>query len=320
MQKRELVIIGAGPAGLSAAIYGRRAGLDVLVLEHNAPGGQIRNTDEIENMPGVLKAKGLDLAESFQQHAEHFKAEILSTDVNELKIDGERKIVLTSQEEIEAKAVIIASGASHKELGVPGEIRFKGAGVSYCAVCDANFFVNEVVAVIGGGNTAVEEANYLTQFAQKVYIIHRRDSFRADRLAVDRLMNNPKIQPMLNTEVEEIEGSNLVESLKIKDLKSGQISTLEATGVFIYVGTSPHLEFIKNLKDSQGQDLIKLNKGWVATGKHLETSLPGVFAAGDVRDTPLRQVVTAAADGAVAAISAYHYIESGGAALELERK
>lgn len=321
MQVRELVILGAGPAGLSAAIYGRRAGLDVLVIEKGAPGGQIRITDEIENMPGVIQSTGLALAENFRKHAEHFQTEFLTTDVQELKIDQGRKIVVTSTGEIEAKAVIIATGASFRKLGCPGEAEFTGAGVSYCAVCDANFFVDEVVAVVGGGNTAVEEALYLTKFAQKVYVIHRRDEFRADKMARQRAAECEKIVPVWDSVVEAIEGEDLVERVLVKNIKTGETSHLDVAGVFMFVGTYPHVEFLDHLKRESGEGPIKQRDGgWIVTGAHMETTVPGVFAAGDVRDTPLRQVVTAASDGAIAAMSAYHYLETGGEALELARK
>ena len=321
MRQRELFILGAGPAGLSAAIYGRRAGLDVLVIEKGAPVGQIRITDEIENMPGVIHSTGLDLAENFRKHAEHFKAEFLATDIQKLKVENGRKIVVTSAGEIEAKAVIIATGASFKKLGCPGEAEFIGAGVSYCAVCDANFFVDEVVAVVGGGNTAVEEALYLTKFASKVYVIHRRDQFRADKMACQRAAECEKLVPVWDSVVEAIEGEDLVERVRVKNVKTGETSALEVAGVFMFVGTYPHVEFLEHLKEESDSGWIERREGgWIVTGPHMNTSLPGVFAAGDVRDTPLRQVVTAAADGAIAAMSAYHYIESGGQALELARK
>ncbi len=314
MQPRELVILGAGPAGLTAAVYARRAGLDTLVIEKGAPGGQIRITDEIENWPGTIHTGGVELADTFRKHAEHFKAEFLTADIKALKVEGGRKIVSTSAGDIEARAVIVATGASFKKLGCPGEAEFIGAGVSYCAVCDAAFFTDEVVAVVGGGNTAVEEALYLTRFASKVYIIHRRDQFRAERLACERAAKCDKLAPVWDSVVEAIEGDGVVERVRVKNVKTGDISTLDVAGVFMFVGTAPHVDFIPPglLEQREG--------GWIVTGERLQTSAPGIFAAGDVRDTPLRQVVTAAADGAVAAMSAYHYIETGGQALELARK
>ncbi len=314
MQQRELVILGAGPAGLSAAMYARRAGLDTLVIEKGAPGGQIRITDEIENWPGTIHSTGVELAETFRKHAEHFKAEFLTADIKELKVEGGRKIVVTSAGDIEAKAVIIATGAFFRKLGCPGEQEFIGAGVSYCAVCDAAFFTDEVIAVVGGGNTAVEEALYLTRFASKVYIIHRRDKFRAERLAAERAANCEKLVPVWDSVVEAIEGEDLVERIRVKNVKTNEITTLDVAGVFMFVGTAPHVEYLTPgfLEQREG--------GWIVTGAQMQTSVPGVFAAGDVRETPLRQVVTAAADGAIAAMSAYHYIDSGGQALELARK
>ncbi len=321
MEKRELVILGAGPAGMAAAVYGRRAGLDVLIIEKAIPGGQIRITDEIENMPGVIHATGPDLAETFRKHAEHFKAEFRTAEVETVKIENGQKIIVTSTGEIQASAIIVATGASFKKLGIPGEAEFVGAGVSYCAVCDANFFVDETVAVVGGGNTAVEEAMYLTKFAKKVYVVHRRDQFRADRVACQRAAENEKIVPIWDTVVEAIEGEDLVERLQLKNIKTGEASTLEVAGVFMFVGTYPHVKFLDGLKEKTSQGWIEQKDGgWIVTGPHMNTSLPGVFAAGDVRDTPLRQVVTAVSDGAIAAMGAYHYIESGGQSLEMERK
>jgi thioredoxin reductase (NADPH) len=313
MEKRELVILGAGPAGLAAAVYGRRAGLDTLVIEKGIPGGQIRITDEIENWPGIIHATGVELADNFRKHAEHFKTDFLTADIKELKMEGERKIVITSSGEIEAEAVIVATGAFFRKLGCPGEQKFIGCGVSYCAVCDASFFVDEVVAVVGGGNTAVEEAIYLTRFAKKVYVIHRRDNFRAERLACKRAAKNEKLAPVFDSVVESIEGQDMVERVLVKNVKTGKKSSLDVAGVFIFVGTSPHVEFMNNLVEQK-------EGGWIVTGPRMDTSVPGIFAAGDVRDTPLRQVLTAASDGAIAAMSAYHYIETHGQSLELVRK
>ena len=300
MEKRQLVIIGGGPAGLTSAIYGRRAGLDVLVLEKGAFGGQITITDEIENWPGVKKATGQELATSLREHAEVFKPEFRDCSVTGIHIKDGHKIITTNKGDIQADAVIIASGANFKKAGCPGELEFIGKGVSYCAVCDGAFFEELEVAVIGGGNTAVEEAVYLTQFASKVYIIHRRDSFRADKIPVDRAMANPKIVPVWDSVVESIVGSDMVDKLVLKNVKTGEISDLPVSGVFVFIGTEPNIEFLGDLVEKRG--------GWIKTNEKMETSVEGILAAGDVRDKYLRQVVTAAADGAIAAMSAYDYI------------
>ncbi|HPA58788.1 MAG TPA: thioredoxin-disulfide reductase [Synergistales bacterium] len=301
MEKRELVIIGAGPAGLTAAIYGKRSGLDVLVLEKGIPGGQINVTDEIENWTGVIHASGAELADTFRKHAEHFKAEFRETEVKGITVDGGRKVIHTDGDDIEAEAVIIATGASFKKLGAPGEKELTGRGVSYCAVCDGAFFEDQEIAVIGGGNTAVEEAVYLTQFASKVTIIHRRDSFRADRLAIERAMSNPKIEVIWNTVVEEIIGEDMVEKLVLKNVRTGETSDLAVSGVFVFAGMDPNVSFMQGLVDSVGG-------GWIVTNERMETSIEGIFAAGDVRDKYLRQVITAAGDGATAAMAASAYI------------
>ena len=301
MEKRELVIIGAGPAGLTAAIYGRRAGLDVLLLEKGVPGGQINTTSEIENWPGVEESTGPDLSETFRKHAEKFKTEFRDCDVTSVEVRGDSKVIVTDKGEIEAEAVIVATGAYFRRLGCEGEGEHIGQGVSYCAVCDGAFFEDEEIAVVGGGNTAVEEGEYLTSFASKVYIIHRRDEFRADRAAVARALANPKIVPVWNTVVEKIEGDGLVENLVLKNIKTGEVSDLPVAGVFMFVGQLPHDEPVRGLVEAA-------KGGWIKTNDDMETSVEGIFAAGDVRDKGLRQVVTAASDGAIAAMSASAYI------------
>lgn len=304
MEKRELVIIGAGPAGLTSAMYGRRAGLDVLLLEKGIPGGQINITDEIENWPGVIHSSGSDLGLSFRKHAEHFKTEFRDCTVSGIEIRNGSKIVLTDKGEVEAEAIILATGASFRKLGCKGEAEFTGGGVSYCAVCDAAFFEDETIAVIGGGNVAVEEAGYLTRFASKVYIIHRRDEFRADRLAIEQALSNPKIEPIWNSVVESIEGEGLVEKLVLKNVKTGEVTDLPVAGVFIFVGTEPNISYL----GEQGALVNQTRGGWIDTNDKMETSVEGIFAAGDIREKYLRQVVTAAGDGAVASMAAYSYI------------
>lgn len=304
MEERELVIIGGGPAGMTAAVYGRRAGLDVLVLEKGKCGGQILITSEIENYMGQKHISGLDLADSFRDHAEKFGAEIRKAVVKEIKNLNGTNTVVTKDGNIRAKAVIVATGAAFRRLGAKGEKEFTGAGVSYCAVCDGAFYQDEEVAVIGGGNTAVEEACYLTQFASKVYIVHRRDEFRADRVACERACNNPKIVPIWNSVLESVNGDGLVESITIKNVKTNELSDITVAGVFVFVGTLPITECLGDLCE-------RMDGGWIKTDRHMATSVPGIFAAGDVRDTPLRQVLTAASDGAIAAMTAYHWITTG---------
>ena len=301
MNTRELAIIGAGPAGLTAAIYGRRAGLDTLVIEKGVPGGQILITDEVENWPGVKRATGQELADLLRAHAEVFGPEFFRADVRGMAREGEFWKVQTDEGDITAKAVIIASGAYFKRLGCPGEAKLTGMGVSYCAVCDGAFFEGETVAVIGGGNTAVEEAGYLTRFADKVYIVHRRDRFRADRMAAERALKNPKIVPVWDSVVESVEGDGAVDHLALKNVKTGALSNLKVAGVFIFVGVMPHAAYLGDLLETRPG-------GWIVTNARMETSQPGIFAAGDVRDSDLRQMITAAGDGARAAMAAYQYI------------
>lgn len=302
-EKRELVIIGAGAAGLSAAIYGRRAWLDVLVLEKAIPGGQINNTDEIENYPGITGATGSELAEMFKEHALKFNAEIRM--INSCKVEARdgKKFVITKNNEIEAGAIIIATGAKFKTLGCEGEAEHIGQGVSFCAVCDGAFFEGLEIAVVGGGNTAVEEAVYLTKFASKVYLIHRRDEFRAVRSAVDKALSNSKIQPVYGTVVEKIEGNGAVENIILRNVKTGEISNLPVSGVFVFVGHEPCAECVKGLVETD-------KDGWIITNENMETSVKGIFAAGDVRSKYLRQVITAASDGAIAAMAAEKAIRS----------
>ena len=305
MEKRELVIIGAGPAGMSAAIYGKRAGLDVLVLERAAVGGQINNTDEIENYPGIAGATGSELGEMLKNHALKFNTEIRMIGSAKIELRDGKKFIITKKgnetSEIEAGAVIVATGAKFKKLGCEGEAEHTGQGVSYCAVCDGAFFEDLEIAVVGGGNTAVEESIYLTKFASKVYLIHRRDKFRADRAAVEKALKNPKIQPIYDSVVEKIEGNGMVENLVIKNVKTGEISNLPVAGIFIFVGHEPYDECVRGLVDAD-------KDGWIITNERMETTVSGIFAAGDVRAKFLRQVITAASDGAIAAVSASAYL------------
>ena len=305
MRNFDVAIIGAGPAGLTAAVYARRAGLTTVVIEKASPGGQINITDEIENWPGSKKMSGSALGKSFKEHALSFGVELLMTDVKKIEKKQDKKIISTSEGEVEAGAVILATGAHFRKLGVPGEAEFTGMGVSYCAVCDAPFFEGLDVAVVGGGNVAVEEACYLANFASRVFIIHRRDEFRADYAAVKKALGNGKIVPVWDSVVESINGTELVESVTVKNVKTGEAKKIPVSGVFVFIGTEPNTEI---LKESNLQ-VETAPGGWVKTTEKMETSEEGIFAAGDLRDKPLRQVVTAAADGAIAAVSAYHYLK-----------
>jgi thioredoxin reductase (NADPH) len=304
MENRQLVIIGSGPAGLTAAIYGKRSGLDTLVLESGLWGGQVNNTAEIGNYPGIKMISGMDLAEAMREHAAGFKAEFRDCAVESLSLDAGNKIVRTDKGDISADAVIIATGSTNRKAGFKGEEEMTGRGVTYCAVCDGPMYQDAPVAVIGGGNTAVEEADYLTQFASKVYIIHRREELRANNMAIERARANPKIEMLLGWVAEEISGQDAVQGVKLRNLKSGGRKEIAVEGVFVFVGTKPNVDFLKD-------DAVKRSpNGWIETDEMMETSSEGVFAAGDVRDKFLRQVVTAAGDGATAAMAAYDYISN----------
>ncbi|MDR2779788.1 MAG: FAD-dependent oxidoreductase [Synergistaceae bacterium] len=305
MEHRQLIIIGAGPAGLSSAIYARRAGLDTLVLEPGLVGGMINSTAEIENYPGLRRVGGMELAGALRSHTEMFAPEFRECRVVSLDTGGETrdKIVVTDKGSISASAVVIATGTSFARVGCKGEEHFTGHGVSYCAVCDGPFYEGAEVAVIGGGNAAVEEAEFLTKFASKVYVIHRRDEFRADRSVIGRALDNPRIEPLLSSVVDEIAGENMVERISVRNVKTGETRDISVEGVFVFVGMKPEIGFL------DGLDSIKRTEaGWIVTDDKMETSCEGIFAAGDVRLKFLRQAVTAAGDGAVAAMAAYEYI------------
>lgn len=287
---------------MTAAIYGRRAGLSTLVVEKESHGGQMKLTDAIENWPGTLSVNGFDLSTTFYDQAKLLGAEFQSATVEGLMVEDNHRVVVTSAEKLEGGAVIVATGASFSQLGIPGEKEFTGRGVSYCAVCDGPFYRGQEVAVVGGGDSAVKEAEYLTKFADKVYLIHRRGEFRAGRYVVDKALANPKIVPLMHQVALNISGSPAgVEAVRLREVRNGLEKTLAVSGVFIFVGISPHSKFLGGLLETTPE-------GWILTDSHLATSLPGIFAAGDVRDTDLRQVITAAADGARAAMSAYHFL------------
>jgi thioredoxin reductase (NADPH) len=300
----DLVIVGGGPAGLSAGIYAVRMGLNTVLVEKAIPGGMISSTEKIENYPGFPKGiKGMDLAKALEDQAKELGLEMIWGDVEGIDLDGKVKKVVLEEETLEAKAVVIATGTEPKKLGIPGESELLGRGVSYCAICDAAFYKEKKVIVIGGGNSAVEEALFLANFASIVTIVHRRDKLRADKIYELRAKNNPKIFFMWDSNLEKIEGSDKVKSVDIKNLKTGQVTKHNVDGVFIYAGYVPNTDFLKGR--------VKLDEnGFIITDEAMNASVKGVFAAGDVRVKQLRQVVTSASDGAVAAFSAHKFLES----------
>ncbi|MDQ0254584.1 thioredoxin reductase (NADPH) [Evansella vedderi] len=300
----DVVIIGAGPAGMTAAVYTSRANLSTVMIERGIPGGQMANTEDVENYPGYDSILGPDLSNKMFEHSRKFGAEYAYGDVKEI-IDGkEYKRVVTGNGEYKARSVIITTGAKYKALGVPGEKELSGRGVSYCAVCDGAFFKNKELVVVGGGDSAVEEAVYLTRFASKVTVVHRRDQFRAQKILQDRLFANEKIDVIWNHTVKEINGTdNKVSSVTLVNKEDDSERDFKTDGVFIYIGMLPINEPFLNLGITNAD-------GYVETNEEMETKVPGIFAAGDIREKTLRQIVTATGDGSIAAQSAQHYVEN----------
>jgi len=299
----DLIIIGGGPAGLTAGLYTARARLDVLLLERLAPGGQVLNTDWVENYPGFPDGiSGFELVERMKTQAENFDLPIRLEEVVELESSPEKKIVTTNKGQLEARALLIATGATPKKLGIEGEELLTGKGVSYCATCDGPFYKDQEVVVIGGGDTALEEAIFLTRFASTIHLAHRRDELRGVRLLQDRAMAQEKIKFIWDTIPLKILGENGVEGIELKNVKTGEISHKEVQGVFIFIGTEPNADLIKGTVE---QD----ENGFVVTDEKMETSAPGVFAAGDIRSKPWRQISTAVGDGATASFYAEKYLE-----------
>ncbi len=297
----DVVIIGGGPAGLTAGIYARRAMLNTVLIEKMGIGGQIIVTDLVENFPGFLEISGADLAMKFEEHARKFGLETKSmAEVSGIEDKGKTKTVKTTEGDIETKAVIIATGTTPRKLGAKGELGFIGKGVSYCATCDGFFFRDKVVVVVGGGDSAITEAIYLTKMAKKVYVVHRRDKLRAEKINQEHAFANPKISFVWDSVVEEIAGKNIVEKVIVRNVKTNAISEIKTDGVFIYVGLIPNTAFANVKKDDWG---------FIIANDKMETSARGIFAAGDCRVTPLRQIATAVGDGAIAAVSAERYIE-----------
>ncbi|RID95435.1 thioredoxin-disulfide reductase [Streptococcus constellatus] len=297
----DTIIIGSGPAGMTAALYAARSNLKVALLERGIPGGQMNNTSDIENYPGYANISGPELAEKMFEPLEKLGVEHLFGYVKKIEDHGNVKKVFTEDEVFETKTVIIASGAFHRHLGVLGEEELNSRGVSYCAVCDGAFFRDEDLLVVGGGDSAVEEAVFLTRFAKTVTIIHRRDELRAQKVLQDRAFANEKIRFILGSVVKEIKGDKRVSSVIVENVKTGEISEHEFGGVFIYVGLEPVSEFVKDLG-------ITNEAGWIVTDNHMKTAISGIYAIGDVREKNLRQVTTAVGDGAIAGQEVYKYI------------
>jgi thioredoxin reductase (NADPH) len=304
---REVIIIGSGPAGYTAAIYTARAGLKPLMLASSIePGGELMKTTEVENFPGFPNGlMGPDLMYAMQEQAERFGTEVVNDDVVEVELNGDVKIVKTGGgETYEARSVILATGAAYRELGLPREKELSGHGVSWCATCDGFFFREKTIAVVGGGDSAMEEANFLTKFASKVYLIHRRDSFKASKTMVDRVLENPKIEVIYNSAVAEIKGESKVEGLVLENTVDGSKTDLEVTGLFIAIGSDPRVGLVQGKLDLSEEHFIKVD------GRSSRTSIPGVFACGDVIDPTYRQAITAAGSGCVAALDAEHFLSA----------
>lgn len=299
----DVIIAGAGPAGMTAAVYTSRANLATLMIERGVPGGQMANTEDVENYPGYESILGPDLSTKMFDHAKKFGAEYAYGDIKEIKDGKEYKTVVTGSKEFKARAVIVATGAKYKKLGVPGESALGGRGVSYCAVCDGAFFKGKELVVVGGGDSAVEEAVYLTRFATKVTIVHRRDELRAQKILQDRAFANEKVEFLWNHVVTSInEDNKKVGSVTIKNVLDDTETEFKTDGVFIYIGMEPLNDAIKHL------DILNAD-GYVETNDQMETRVPGIFAAGDIREKTLRQIVTATGDGSIAAQAAQHYVE-----------
>ena len=296
----DTIIIGAGPAGMTAALYAARSNLKVALIEGGLPGGQMNNTSDIENYPGYANISGPELAEKMFEPLENLGVEHLYGLVEKIEDHGDVKKVITDDEEFETRTVIVATGSKHRLLGVPGEEELNSRGVSYCAVCDGAFFRDQDLLVVGGGDSAVEEAIFLTQFAKSVTIVHRRDELRAQKVLQDRAFANEKINFIWDSVVKEIKGENRVESVVIENVKTNQVTEHAFGGVFIYVGLDPVSDFTKDLQ-------IQDESGWIVTDDHMKTRVAGVFAVGDVRQKDLRQVTTAVGDGAIAGQEAYKY-------------
>ncbi|GGI30035.1 MULTISPECIES: thioredoxin-disulfide reductase [Staphylococcus] len=304
-QKRyDVAIIGAGPAGMTASVYASRANLDTVMIERGMPGGQMANTEEVENFPGFEMISGPDLSSKMFEHAKKFGAEYQYGDIKGIEDKGDYKVIDLGSSQVEATAVIIATGAEYKKIGVPGESELGGRGVSYCAVCDGAFFKNKNVYVIGGGDSAVEEGTFLTKFADKVTIVHRRDKLRAQKILQDRAFKNEKIDFIWNHTLKSVNEENgKVGSLTLVSTVDGSEQTVEADGLFVYIGMKPLTQPFENLG-------ITNDAGYIVANPDMSTAVKGIYVAGDVREKGLRQIVTATSDGSIAAQSVQEYIET----------
>lgn len=301
----DVVIIGSGPAGLAAAIYAQRAELNNLIIEKNPmSGGQIINTYEVDNYPGFPGISGFELADKFRSHCDGLGAQFVTGDVTKFEIvDGIKKITVDNKDVYEAKSVIIATGAAYRKLGVDGEQQLSGMGVSYCATCDGAFFRNKTTVVVGGGDVAVEDTIFLARLCKKVYVVHRRHEFRAAKSLCNRLLSMENVEIIWDSVVDKIEGSELVEAVQISNRETKEQRRIETDGVFIAVGNMPNSDVYKGIVEMDGA-------GYIVAGEDCETSVPGVFAAGDIRKKPLKQIITAAADGANAITAVEKYLNN----------
>lgn len=300
----DVAIVGAGPAGLTAGLYAARAKLATVIIEKMFPGGQAAITYHIENYPGFGKGiGGAELTDNIKLQAERFGAELLNGNVDKITKKEDRFIISLKEENIEAKTVILAMGSEPRKIDVKGEKEFTGRGVSYCATCDGAFYAGKPIVMVGGGDTAIEEALFLTRFASTIYVVHRRDQLRATKILQERALNHEKIKFVWDSVVEEIKGQDSVQEVVLKNVKTGESSSLHVNGAFIAIGYKPNTDFVK--------DLVNLDEhNYVLTDRTMKTPIAGLFAAGDIRQKTLRQVVTAVADGAIAAVEAGKFIEN----------
>jgi thioredoxin reductase (NADPH) len=299
----EVIIVGGGPAGLTAGLYTARSRLSSLLLETGIVGGQMTTTELIENYPGFPQGiTGDELGRLMEEQAKRFGLEIMNQEVVEVKVEGDRKVVKTHESNHLCKALIICTGTEYRRLGIPGENEFVGKGVSFCATCDGAFFMDRPIVVVGGGDSALTEALFLTKFAKEVAIIHRRDALRATKIYQERAFANPKIKFLWNSVVQEVKGDQVVRSILVKNVKTHEIKEFETEGVFLFVGISPKTQFLKGLVEMDSE-------GYILTNETCETSVKGIFAAGDCRKRLLRQIATAVGDGATAAFAVEKYLE-----------